>query len=229
MSFSNTLENEVLLHFFNNSDIANVGDATGLRGSTTAGSLHVALASAYVGETGDQTTNELNYTGYGRVAVARSAGGFTVTGNSVSFTANVDFGQRTDNGAAQVARFFSIGTSASGAGKVIQHGVIGTNLGYFYAQTDDNIQVPGLTGVAVNDEIVFVAGGGQGLPTGITEGTVYFVKTVSSTTITISTTAGGATLDITAIGTGRAFKVSGITVNQNTIPRLTTASTSVID
>lgn len=229
MSFGNTSENELLLLYYQNANIANIGDATGLRGSTTAGSFHVALHTANPGETGDQSTSEISYTGYARVAVARTSGGFTVTNNSVSFNANVDFPQRTDNGAAVVARFFSWGTVSSGAGKIIQYGVIGSNLGYFYGQTNDNIEIPGLSGVAVNDEIVFFSAAGQGLPTGITEGTVYFVKTVSGTTITVSTTQGGATLDITAIGVGRAFKVSGITVNLNTIPRLTTSSASTID
>lgn len=229
MSFGNTSENDLYLLYFNNTNIANIGDATGLRGSTTAGSFFFSLHTANPGETGDQTTSEIAYTGYARVAVARSGAGFVVTNNSVSPAANVDFPQRTDNGAAVVARFFVIGTSTSGAGKLIQYGVIGSNLGYFYGQTNDNIEIPGLSGVAVNDEIVFFSAAGQGLPTGITEGTVYFVKTLTGTTVTISATQGGATLDITAIGVGRAFKVSPITVNLNTIPRLTTASASVVD
>ncbi len=53
------------------------------------------------------------------------------------------------------------------------------------------------------------------------DGTVYFVKTVSGNDITISTTSGGATLDITAAGAGLGIKVSPITINLNTIPRLT--------
>ncbi len=84
MSKTNSLENSLLLHIFNNSDIANIGDATGLRGSSTAGSLYVSLHTGDPGEAGDQTTNECAYTSYARVAVARSGAGWTVTGNSVS-------------------------------------------------------------------------------------------------------------------------------------------------
>jgi hypothetical protein len=41
----------------------------------------------------------------------------------------------------------------------------------------------------------------------------------------LSTTQGGATLDITAAGDGVVFRVSPVTIAQNSIPRLTTAST----
>ena len=39
MSKANGFENSLLLLVFNNTNIANVGDGTGLRGSATAGSL----------------------------------------------------------------------------------------------------------------------------------------------------------------------------------------------
>jgi hypothetical protein len=68
-----------LLLLFNNTNAANIGDATGLRGSTTAGSLYLSLHTADPGETGSQTTSECNYTSYARQAVARSSGGFTIT------------------------------------------------------------------------------------------------------------------------------------------------------
>ena len=78
MSKSNSWENALLLLMFNNSNVANVGDATGLRGSTVAGSLYISLHTADPGEAGDQTTNEIAYTGYARVAVARSGAAWTV-------------------------------------------------------------------------------------------------------------------------------------------------------
>ena len=89
MSKSNSLENDLLKHIFNNDAIALVGDATGLRGSTTAGSLYVSLHTADPGEAGDQTTSETAYTNYARVAVARTTGGWTVTNNAVANAALV--------------------------------------------------------------------------------------------------------------------------------------------
>ncbi len=91
MSKSNAYETALLQLVFQNSTIANIGDATGLRGSTTAGQLFFSLHSADPGEVGTQATNEVSYTGYARVGVARSGAGFTVTDSSVSPAANVDF------------------------------------------------------------------------------------------------------------------------------------------
>lgn len=227
MSKGNTFENDLLLLIFNNTNIANVGDATGLRGSTVAGSLYLSLHTADPGEAGDQTTNEVAYTGYARVAVARSGAGFIVTGNSVSPAANVDFGACT--AAPATYAYWAIGTAASGAGKILYKGVIGSNLGSFTALATDTITIPGLTGVAVNDNIAFFAGQADTLPTGVTEGTVYFVKTVSGNDITISTTSGGATVDITAAGKGRATKVTPKVMTVGDIPRIPTTSTIVED
>jgi len=92
-SKKDTFENALLLHIFQNASIANIGDATGLRGSTAAGNLYVALFTAAPSESGQGT--EANYTGYARVAVARTSGGWTVSGNNASNAAAVPFGQCT--------------------------------------------------------------------------------------------------------------------------------------
>ena len=63
MSASNSFETSLLQHILQNADIANIGDATGLRGSTTAGNLYIALHTADPGEAGNQGTSEANYTG----------------------------------------------------------------------------------------------------------------------------------------------------------------------
>lgn len=126
MSKGNTFENELLSLIFANSNIANIGDATGLRGSSTAGSLYAALHTGDPGEAGDQTTNECSYTSYARVAVVRSGAGWTVTGNSVSPAANVDFPAAT--GGSQTATHFSIGTASGGAGKILYKGTISPNI-----------------------------------------------------------------------------------------------------
>jgi hypothetical protein len=126
MSFSNTLENELLLLILNNSNIANIGDATGLRGSTTAGSFYLSLHTSSPGEGGDQTTNETGYGSYARVAVARSAAGWTITGNSASPTANVDFPEAT-SGTATITHV-GLGTSSSGAGKLVLYGSLSPSI-----------------------------------------------------------------------------------------------------
>lgn len=127
MSKTNTWENDLLLHVFNNSDVSLVGDATGLRGSSTAGSLFLSLHTADPGEAGAQNTNETTYTGYARVGVARSGAGFTVSGNAVNLAANVDFGQCTASPGGNITHF-GIGASSSGAGKLLYKGALNSAL-----------------------------------------------------------------------------------------------------
>jgi hypothetical protein len=100
--------------YFNNTNHANVGDATGVRGSTTAGSFYIALYTADPGETGTAVTNETAYTNYARVAVARSGAGFTVAGNSASNAAVVTFPTCGVTGAT--ITHFGIVETSSGAG-----------------------------------------------------------------------------------------------------------------
>lgn len=126
MSKTNAWENALLLLAFNNTNAANIGDATGLRGSTTAGSFFVSLHTADPGEAGDQTTNETTYTSYSRATVARSGSGFTVTGNSVSPAANIDFPACT--GGTATITHFGIGTASSGAGVLLYKGTVTPNI-----------------------------------------------------------------------------------------------------
>lgn len=95
MSFSNATETALLALLFNNIAFANVGDASGLQPSATAGSFYVRLHTADPGEAGTGSTTEATYTGYAPIAVARSVLGWTVSGNSVSNAATVQFGECT--------------------------------------------------------------------------------------------------------------------------------------
>jgi hypothetical protein len=122
MSAGNTFENDILKLIFQNADAALIGDATGLRGSSSAGSLYVSLHTGDPGETGTQQTNESAYTSYARVAVARSGAGWTVTDNSVSPAAAVDFPEC--GGGTETVTHFGVGTASSGAGKLLFKGSV---------------------------------------------------------------------------------------------------------
>jgi hypothetical protein len=126
MSKSNTFETAFLNLVFTNANIANVGDATGLRGSATAGNLHMSLHTADPGEAGAQNTTEVAYTSYARVAIARNGTNFTVSGNSVSLAANVVFPAGT--GGSGTATHWGIGTDASGAGTLLFKGAISPSI-----------------------------------------------------------------------------------------------------
>lgn len=127
MSKSNTFENELLLHIFNNADIPNIGDAAGLQNSTAAGSLYLALHTADPGEAGTATTSEISYTGYARQAVARSGAGFTVTGNTVTLTGNVDFPEMTA-GTGGMVTHFSVVKELAGASVILYSGTASPNI-----------------------------------------------------------------------------------------------------
>jgi len=118
-SKSNTLENDLLLLLFNATTIANLADDAA---SSPLTNLFVALHTSDPGEAGDQTTNEIAYTSYARVAVPRSSSGWTVSANSVSPAGNIDFPLGT--GGSGTATHFSVGTLVSGAGIILYYGAI---------------------------------------------------------------------------------------------------------
>jgi hypothetical protein len=123
MSKGDTFENDWLKFIFNSVAIANLADnaASGL-----ATTLTVALHTADPGEAGTQSTNEISYTGYARIAVTRAGtGGWTVTGGSVSPAANIDFGAMTA-GAGGTVTHFSVGPGVSN--KLLYSGVVSPNL-----------------------------------------------------------------------------------------------------
>ena len=108
MSKSNALENSVLLLFFNGTSIANIADNTATSPATT---ITIALHTGDPGEAGDQTTSEATYTSYARVTVARTSGGWTVTGNSVSPVATIAFPAGT--GGSGTVTHWSAGTGVA--------------------------------------------------------------------------------------------------------------------
>lgn len=108
MSKSNSFETDLLELIFNNTNIANVGDATGLQASSTAGSLWVRLYTDAVVVDDATIGTEAAYTGYvtGGVAVARSGAGWTVSGNNASNAAAITFGACTAG--SETLRYFAI-------------------------------------------------------------------------------------------------------------------------
>jgi hypothetical protein len=123
-SKGNTFENDLLKLIFNATAIANIADNAA---SSPITDIRVSLHTADPGEAGDQTTNETAYTGYARVLVARTSGGWTVTNNSVSPVANIDFGECTASPGAAITHF-AVGTATSGAGKLLYSGTVTPNI-----------------------------------------------------------------------------------------------------
>jgi hypothetical protein len=126
MSATNAFETALLQLLFNNADLANVGDAGGLQNSASAGSFFVSLHTSDPGEAGGQATNEANFTGYARVAVARSDAGWTIAGNMASNAAAVNFPVCT--GGNNTVTHFGIGSALSGAGSLFFKGALDASL-----------------------------------------------------------------------------------------------------
>src|SRR3990170_8721919 len=123
MSKGNTFENDLLKLIFQAVAIADIAenDTTG-----PLTNLYVALHTADPGEAGNQSTSEATYTGYGRVAVARTSGGWTVSANAVSNAAAITFGACTAG--SSTCTYFSVGVAASGATKILYSGALTASL-----------------------------------------------------------------------------------------------------
>jgi hypothetical protein len=124
MSKSNTLENAILLLIYNGTAFADIAENDS---SSPATDIYVALHTSDPGEAGNQSTNEISYTGYARIAVARSGAGWTVTNNSVSPAAAITFGAMTA-GAGGTVTHFSTGVGASGATVMLHKGTVTANI-----------------------------------------------------------------------------------------------------
>jgi hypothetical protein len=123
VSKSDTFENDLLKLIYNATPIANLAD-----NAVTApiASIWVALHTADPGEAGTQATSETTYTSYARAVVARTTGGWTVTANSVSPVANIDFAAGT--GGSGTVTHFSTGAALTGASKIFHSGTVTPNI-----------------------------------------------------------------------------------------------------
>lgn len=124
MSKGDTFENDWLKLVFNGTAIANIADNASASPLTD---FYVSLHTADPGDAGSQTTSEAAYTGYARVSVSRSGAGWTVTANSVSPVANIDFGPCTAVPGGNITHF-AIGTDSTGVGKILYYGVVTPNI-----------------------------------------------------------------------------------------------------
>lgn len=120
MGKSSTFDNDLLKLIFNAVAIANIADNAATSPLTN---LYVALHTADPTASGLQNASECAYTGYARVAVARTSGGWTITSNSVSPVANITFGSCTAS-AGSAATHASVGVASSGATKILYSGAL---------------------------------------------------------------------------------------------------------
>lgn len=221
-SFTNGTENSLLLLIFNAANWSLIADNTA---TTPATQFFVSLHNADPGEAGNQTTNETAYTNYARIAVARTSGGFTVSGTDptqVVNAATITFA--TCGVTGDTITHWGLGTLVSGAGVLLLSGVVGPTAGPYVDFTCTNaspgvLTCPGYS-PSVNDRVSVYHSPTATLPTGITEGTVYFVGTApGGQTLTLSTTtANGNPVNTTSTGSGWIVKQTPLIVSNNITP-----------
>lgn len=98
-------------------------------GTSPITNLYVSLHTADPTTTGNQSSSEISYTGYSRVAVARTTSGWTVTANAVSPVATIIFNASTGGTGGTVTNW-AVGstTLAGGAGQIFYVGTVSPNI-----------------------------------------------------------------------------------------------------
>jgi hypothetical protein len=126
MSISDTSENAILALIFNATTWANYAiNAT----TTPETNIICALHTADPGDAGTQSTSEATYSSYARVNVARTSGGWTISGTNPTQAAPVaaiNFPAGT--GGSGTVTYFSTGKSGGGATPILFSGTVTPNI-----------------------------------------------------------------------------------------------------
>ena len=120
-----------------------------------------------------------------------------------------------------------MGGEASGAGTPILRAIVGGAAKAFTAVTGDTI-TSAAHGFANDSQVMFFAYETASLPTGLTEGTRYFVVSTATDTFQVSATQGGAAVDITVAGYGTVSQSQQLAISQGNAPQLTTSTTFLL-
>lgn len=119
MAKGNTWSANILKLLFQAVATANIADNAA---SSPLTNLYVSLHTANPGATGNQQTSEAAYTGYLRVAVARTSGGWAISGQTITPVATIVFPAATAG--SETETYFGVGTASSGAGILLYSGAI---------------------------------------------------------------------------------------------------------
>ena len=123
MSISNTTESAIMSLIFLATAWANYADNAAASPQTN---ISVAGHSADPGEAGTMSTNEIAYTSYARVNVARSGSGWTETSGSVSPVAAIDW--PAGAGGSGTITHWSTGKTGGGAAAILWSGTVTPNI-----------------------------------------------------------------------------------------------------
>lgn len=198
-------------------DVLNV-----FRGTTLTAISGFAGLLTVVSNTRTPTVTEASYTGYGTrpgITFGAPADTSPLTGRQIANSSAVTFPQNT--GTAQDVIAYGVYTAAT-AGTLKAIGFLSPDppiVGVANDTTTEDITAPA-HGLVADQRVLVLAIPGTVLPAGITEGTNYFVIATGLTTDTfrISTTSGGAALNITAKGAALFMSYVAVTIAANATP-----------
>lgn len=120
--FSDAVETSILALIFNATAWANYADNAA---TTPQTNVAVALHTADPGDTGNMSTSEIAYTSYARGSVARTSGGFTVSGTAPTqavLASALSFAAGT--GGSGSATNFSTGKTGGGSAIILVAGTV---------------------------------------------------------------------------------------------------------
>ena len=123
MSISNITESAILKLVFQAVAWGNYADNAAASPETN---IVVALHTADPTDSGSMSSSEADYTSYARANVARTTGGWTEAGGTVTPVANIDFPAGT--GGSGTVSFFSTGKSGGGASEILWSGTVTPNI-----------------------------------------------------------------------------------------------------
>jgi hypothetical protein len=206
-SKSDFLENELLDHVLGNAAY------------TAPANIYVGLFTAAPTDAGGGT--ECSAGNYARKSVTNNAtnfpaasGGLKQNGAVIDFvTANADWAPPSTPVVA-----FGLFDAAS-SGNLLYWGWLGTDEGKLFTglNAGDVLTVPGHA-LVNNDQVRLLAVPGASLPAGLSEGTTYFVISVSGITLQLSLTQGGAAVTLTGDGSGLIAKITSKAVQNGDTP-----------
>jgi hypothetical protein len=122
-AFSNAAESGIMKLVFQAVAYANVADNAS---SSPLTNIHVALATADYTDTGTMASNEVTYTSYARVNVARTTGGWSESSGSITPVAAISFPAGT--GGSGTVTHFATGFTGGGTAAVIMYGTVSPNI-----------------------------------------------------------------------------------------------------
>lgn len=204
--------NDILKLEFQAVTIANMADNAA---ASPATAVEISLHTADTGAAGSQSTNVAAYPNYAHASVTRSPFSWTVANRQASNIAEVTWPKC---GAATSVLYTHVGASLGGT--LRRRGILGSALGPFVAESTTATITNKAHGLVVGQRVAFYATPFSTLPTGLTEGSLYYVRTVpDADSFTLALTSSGSTLDLQTDGDGVVFLSAPIDVFSGVTPK----------